>query len=57
MNKLLKEGNWNLRTGLNNMWNQMANCIERITKDVLSEPKGKRYTKKKDGSRKMGYKR
>lgn len=38
---LQKEGNWSLKTKASKIWDQMANCIMRVAKDVLGESKGK----------------
>ena len=37
---MIKEGKWNLNEDVDMMWNEMANCIKRVAKDVLGESKG-----------------
>ncbi len=34
---MIKEGKWNLNEDVDMMWNEMANCIKRVAKDVLGE--------------------
>ena len=44
---MIKEGKWNLNEDVDMMWNEMANCIKRVAKDVLGESIGcGRLTKK-----------
>ena len=38
--KMIIEGKWNLDEDVDKMWNKMANCIKRVTIDVLGESKG-----------------
>ncbi len=38
--KMIKEGKWNLDKDVDRIWNEMANCIKRVAKDVLGESKG-----------------
>ena len=37
-----EEGNWDMEEDANIMWNSMANCMRRISREVLGESKGKR---------------
>ncbi|GMP25558.1 hypothetical protein CsSME_00002369 [Camellia sinensis var. sinensis] len=41
-NKMDKEGTWDLEDDANIMWNSMANCMRRISREVLGESKGMR---------------
>ncbi|CAL5400242.1 unnamed protein product [Camellia sinensis] len=39
-NRMDKEGTWDLEGGANTIWNSMANCMRRISREVLGESKG-----------------
>ena len=40
--KVIEEGDWKFEGETTAMWKQMTNCIRKIAKEVLGEPKGKR---------------
>lgn len=44
--KVIDKGEWNFEGETTVMWNQMANCIRKVTKQVLGESKGKRHDNK-----------
>ena len=43
---MIDEGEWDFEGETRAMWNQMANCIKKVAKEVLKESKGKRHDNK-----------
>ena len=44
--RMYTEAPWNLEDGSNTMWDRIAGCITRISKEVLGESKGRRLASK-----------
>ena len=44
--KVIDEGAWGFEGETTAMWNQMANCIRKVAKEVFGESKGKKHDKK-----------
>lgn len=45
--KVITEGEWNCEANTTAIWNQLANCIRKVAKEVLGESKGKIHYNKK----------